>query len=213
LNRAIDAIQDCRVIAILRAPKATFFAAAADVLVAHGLRAVEFALTTEGSLEVLKQYCASAPPDACVGAGTVLTAGDARSAAAAGARYLVSPAFIPEVIEAGAGLGVPVIAGALTPTEILTAYTAGAQLVKIFPAALAGPGYLRLLRDPLPQVPLVPTGGVGLADASEYLDAGALAVGMGSQLLGDSLRSGDLGNLAERAGQLVRAVRQGTAHV
>jgi 2-dehydro-3-deoxyphosphogluconate aldolase / (4S)-4-hydroxy-2-oxoglutarate aldolase len=216
-QQTIDTIRDCRVVAVLRAPEASRFAAAADILVSHGIRAVEFALTTEGALGALEQYCSSGSPGApgssgavaCAGAGTVLTAGDARSAVSAGARYLVTPAFVPEVVEAGTELGVPVIAGAFTPTEILAAYRAGAPLVKVFPAALGGPAYLRLVRDPLPHIPLVPTGGIGVDQAADYLAAGAFAVGMGGQLLGDSLRGGDLNELAVRAQKLVDAIHAG----
>ena len=211
-RQTLDAIGDCRVVAVLRAPGSGLLMAAADVLVAHGVRVVEFALTTDGALDALERYCSTSPPTACVGAGTVLTASDARAAVGAGARYLVTPALVPAVVETGAELGVPVIAGAFTPTEILAAYTAGAELVKVFPAALGGPGYLRLVRDPLPHIPLVPTGGIGLDQAADYLAFGAFAVGMGSQLLGDSLRGGSLDELARRADQLVDAVHREPAH-
>ena len=205
-RQTLDVIHDCRVVAVLRAPGSRLLKAAADVLVTHGVRAVEFALTTEGALDALERYCSAAPAKACVGAGTVLTAADARSAVAAGGRYLVTPGFVPAVVETGAELGVPVIAGAFTPTEILAAYTAGAALVKVFPAALGGPAYLRLVRDPLPQIPLVPTGGIGLDQAADYISSGAFAVGMGGQLLGDSLRGGALDELGSRADKLMSAV-------
>jgi 2-dehydro-3-deoxyphosphogluconate aldolase / (4S)-4-hydroxy-2-oxoglutarate aldolase len=230
VRQTIDTIGDVRVIAVLRAPDASRLAAAADILVSHGVRAVEFALTTEGALEALERYRSSMEPSgvssgspgspgtsgsepagACVGAGTVLTAAQARSAVNAGARYLVTPAFVPEVIEAGAELAVPVVSGAFTPTEILAAYNAGAPLVKVFPAALGGPSYLRLVRDPLPHIPLVPTGGISIDQAADYLAAGAFAVGMGGQLLGDSLRGGDLNELAMRAKRLVAAISAGTS--
>ena len=114
----------------------------------------------------------------------MLTASDARAAVAAGARYLVTPALVPAVVETGAELGVPVIAGAFTPTEILAAYAAGAAVGEGFPC---GPGRSQLppscARDPLPHIPLVPTGGIGLDQAADYLAFGAFAVGMGSQLL------------------------------
>ena len=212
VRQTIGTIRDCRVVAVLRAPEASRFAAAADILVSRGVRAVEFALTTDGALGALERYCSSGSEatGACVGAGTVLTAAQALSAVNAGARYLVTPAFVPEVVETGAERGVPVIAGAFTPTEILAAYNAGAPLVKVFPAALGGPAYLRLVRDPLPHIPLVPTGGIGLDQAADYLAAGAFAVGMGGQLLGDSLRGGDLDALAMRAKKLVEALGQGT---
>jgi 2-dehydro-3-deoxyphosphogluconate aldolase/(4S)-4-hydroxy-2-oxoglutarate aldolase len=206
---ALRAIREGRIVAVLRAADAGRLAAAADVLVSHGIRAVEFALTTPGALDALDRYCSSAAAEACVGAGTVLTAADARSAVTAGARFLVTPAVVPEVIAAGTELGVPVVAGALTPTEILAAATAGAALVKVFPAALGGPAYLRLIRDPLPQVPLVPTGGIGLGEVADYLSAGAVAVGLGGQLLGDALRGGSLSELGRRAAQLRQLIGDG----
>lgn len=203
---AVEVIGRCRTIAVLRSHDASHFAEIVDVLVSAGVPAVEFALTTPGALDALARYASSAPPEACLGAGTVLTALDARRAVDAGASYLVTPTFTSEVIDAGTTLGVPVFAGALTPTEILQAHTAGAAAVKVFPAALGGPSYLRLVRDPLPEVPLVPTGGVRLDDVTDYLDAGAFAVGMGSQLTGDAAVGGDLAALGTRAEQLVAAV-------
>ncbi len=207
-RQALDTIRDCRIVAVLRAPGPELLGAAADVLVRHGVLAVEFALTTPGAIEAIERYCSGAPADACIGAGTVLTAADARSAISAGARFLVTPAFVPEVVATGVELGVPVIAGALTPTEILAAYTAGAPLVKVFPAALGGPAYLRLVRDPLPHIPLVPTGGIGLGQVADYMAAGAIAVGMGGQLLGDSLRGGSLDALGSRADEVVKLAHE-----
>ncbi|HXW79035.1 MAG TPA: bifunctional 4-hydroxy-2-oxoglutarate aldolase/2-dehydro-3-deoxy-phosphogluconate aldolase, partial [Acidimicrobiales bacterium] len=131
-RQTVETIRDGGVVAVLRAPEASLLAKAADVLVSNGVRAVEFALTTDGALGALERYCSSATPSgspgatgseagACVGAGTVLTAEEARRAVEAGARYLVTPAFVPEVVATGTELGVPVIAGAFTPTEILAA--------------------------------------------------------------------------------------------
>ncbi len=206
MNKALQTIRESRAIAVLRAAEPTHLAAVADVLVASGIRAVEIALTTPGALGAIEAYSAAAPAEACLGAGTVLTEAEAIAAIDAGARYLVTPALVHEVITTGLDRGVPVLAGALTPTEILAAYTAGASAVKVFPAALGGPAYIRLVRDPLPAVPLVPTGGVRLENVGDYLAAGAIAVGTGSQLTGDALRGGDLAALAERARRLVAAV-------
>lgn len=206
MQQPLEVIGETRIVAVLRAPEGSWLVAAADVLVRSGVRAVELALTTPGALEALERYAAAAPEEACLGAGTVLTAAQARAAVAAGARYLVTPSVVPEVIAAGAEAGVPVVAGALTPTEILTAHRAGASVVKVFPATVFGPSYLRLVHDPLPQIPLVPTGGIGLDDAAGYLAAGAYAVGVGGQLLGDALRGGDLDALARRAEGLVKTL-------
>ena len=206
MDDALETIRTCRVVAVLRAGEPTHLGRVAGTLVAAGVHAVEIALTTPGALAALEAFAATAPAAACLGAGTVLTAEQARAAIDAGARYLVTPAVVPEVIRVGIERSIPVLAGALTPTEILAAHRQGASMVKVFPAALGGPAYLRLVRDPLPDVPLVPTGGVQLTDAAEYLAAGAVAVGTGSQLTGDALRGGDLDALTARAEMLVAAV-------
>ncbi|MEC3915900.1 bifunctional 4-hydroxy-2-oxoglutarate aldolase/2-dehydro-3-deoxy-phosphogluconate aldolase [Nocardia sp. CDC160] len=184
------------VIAILRAPSAERFAEVAAVLQESGITAVEFTLNSAGALDALRECAGFAHP---VGAGTVLTAADAARAVAAGAAYLITPAVIEEVIAEGRRLGVPVLSGALTPTEIHRAWTLGSSMVKVFPAAVGGPDYIKAVRAPLPDIPLVPTGGVGLREARAYLDAGAAALGIGSPLLGDACAGGDLDALRERA--------------
>jgi 2-dehydro-3-deoxyphosphogluconate aldolase/(4S)-4-hydroxy-2-oxoglutarate aldolase len=147
-----------------------------------------------------------------VGAGTVTSAAQARDAALAGAQFIVSPGLDVEIIRAGHALGRPVIAGVLTPTEIMAATRAGADWLKIFPcAALGGASYLRALRGPFPDLQLLPTGGVSLQTAADYLDAGAVALGVGSELVNAAeLRAGGEARLRERAlafAEIVRAAR------
>ncbi|WP_084654655.1 bifunctional 4-hydroxy-2-oxoglutarate aldolase/2-dehydro-3-deoxy-phosphogluconate aldolase [Nocardia altamirensis] len=185
------------VIAILRAPTANRFAEVAAVLHECGITAVEFTLTSAGALDALRDY-----PGHSIGVGTVLTAADAGRAVAAGAAYLITPIVSEEVIAEGRRLGVPVISGALTPTEIHRAWTAGSTMVKVFPASVGGPEYVKAIRAPLPDIPLVPTGGVALDEAMAYLDAGATALGIGSPLLGDACTGGDLDALRDRASVL-----------
>lgn len=185
-----------KVVAILRGPDGRRILPAARVLLEAGLP-LELPLTTPGALAAVEEL-------GCVGAGTVLTAAQARDAVGAGAAFLVTPAVVPEVIAYGAARGVPVYAGALTPTEVLAAHRAGATRVKIFPASAVGPGYLAALRQPFPGLAFVPVGGIGLAEARAYLDAGAAAVGVGSPLVGDAPVTGDLDGLRERA-QIGRA--------
>ncbi|WP_330179706.1 bifunctional 4-hydroxy-2-oxoglutarate aldolase/2-dehydro-3-deoxy-phosphogluconate aldolase [Nocardia sp. NBC_01503] len=187
---------DIPVIAILRAANAKRFAEVTAVLHESGITAVEFTLTTAGALDALRDCAGFAHP---IGAGTVLTAADAARAVDAGAAYLITPVVSVEVIEEGRRLGVPVISGALTPTEIRQAWIAGSAMVKVFPAAIGGPGYIRAVRAPLPDIPLVPTGGVGLGELRAYLDAGATALGIGAPLIGDACAGGDLDALRERA--------------
>jgi len=149
-------------------------------------------------VRVIGELASRAPKGSVIGAGTVLTRDDVARAADAGAQFMVSPAVTESVAES-ASRGIAVLAGALTPTEAVTAMAMGATAVKLFPASFGGPGYLRALRDPLPLVPFVPVGGVDAALAAEYLTAGAVAVGVGSPLVGDSARGGDLDALCTRA--------------
>ncbi|MFD9379157.1 bifunctional 4-hydroxy-2-oxoglutarate aldolase/2-dehydro-3-deoxy-phosphogluconate aldolase [Streptomyces sp. NPDC059999] len=194
-------------IAILRSRSPRHFAATADALHDAGIRAVEFTLTTPGVLDALREYARSKPAGLALGAGTVMTPFDAQRAVEAGATYLITPATRPDVIREGRRLGVPVLPGALTPSEIAVAWGAGATMVKLFPASLGGPDYLRAVRAPLPDIPLVPTGGIGLVEACAYLAAGATALGMGSPLVGDACEGGDLDALRERAATLLDGIR------
>jgi 2-dehydro-3-deoxyphosphogluconate aldolase/(4S)-4-hydroxy-2-oxoglutarate aldolase len=203
-----DALAACPVVAILRAPSADRFPDIIDVLTEAGVRAVELTFTTPGVLDAIAAASAHGYAGIALGAGTVLTAEDARRAVDAGAGYLISPTISPEVLAEGARLGVPVVPGAMTPTEILAAYTAGAAMVKVFPCGeIGGPGFLKAVRGPLPNIPLLPTGGVGLDVARDYLEAGAAAVGIGSPLQGDAASAGgDLSALRDRAKRLVASL-------
>jgi 2-dehydro-3-deoxyphosphogluconate aldolase / (4S)-4-hydroxy-2-oxoglutarate aldolase len=195
------------VVAILRAADAGRFLEVGRVLYAAGVRAVEVTLTSSGALEAFARLREELPSDALLGVGTVRSAGDAERAVGAGATYLIAPDFRPEVVSWAVERGVPVVPGALTPTEIAAAWGAGATAVKVFPvSAVGGPAYLKAVRAPLPEVPLVPTGGVGIDDIGAYLAAGAVAVGIGSPLLGDAGDpGGDLDALGERARRAVAA--------
>lgn len=166
----------------------------------EGLSLVEITLTCPDALEAVATLAAE--PAFCVGVGTVLSPADAQAAVTAGAAFLVTPMGVPGL--AGAGLPVPLIGGAATPTEVLAQATGGAAAVKIFPAgSLGGPGFLKSLRQVLPRIALVPTGGVSLDNAGSYLAAGALAVGLGSDLLGaDLLERGDRAGFAARMARL-----------
>ncbi|MEU2655272.1 bifunctional 4-hydroxy-2-oxoglutarate aldolase/2-dehydro-3-deoxy-phosphogluconate aldolase [Streptomyces sp. NPDC007325] len=195
------------VIAILRSASATRFGEVADCLLASGVRAVEFTLTTPGVLDVLREYAADAPPGLALGAGTVTSPAAAQAAVEAGATYLITPATCVDVIAEAVRLDVPVLSGAYTPTEILTAWRAGATMVKLFPAATGGPEYLKAVRAPLPGIPLVPTGGISAADAPAYLAAGATALGVGGPLVGDACEGGSLTALADRASAFLDGIR------
>jgi 2-dehydro-3-deoxyphosphogluconate aldolase / (4S)-4-hydroxy-2-oxoglutarate aldolase len=195
------------VVAILRAANAERFLEVGRVLYEEGVRAIEVTLTSEGALEAFGRLRGELPGDALLGVGTVRSVGDAERAVGAGATYLVAPDFRGEVVAFAVGRGLPVVPGALTPTEVVAAWGAGATAVKVFPvSAVGGVAYVKAVRAPLPEVPLVPTGGVGIDDIGAYLDAGAVAVGVGSPLVGDAGEpGGDLRGLAERARRAVAA--------
>lgn len=195
-----------RLVAIIRGTDRDAATAAALVLFEEGISCVEIALTTPGALEAIEKIRRQLPDGAWVGAGTVLTAADATDAAAAGAQFVVTPG-VTESIPAAAGLGLPVLAGAFTATEAMDAMSRGASAVKLFPASAAGPGYLSALRGPLPGIPFIAVGGVGLAEAPGFFRAGAVALGVGSPLVGDAATpAGNLGNLRTRARQFIQVV-------
>jgi 2-dehydro-3-deoxyphosphogluconate aldolase/(4S)-4-hydroxy-2-oxoglutarate aldolase len=192
-----------RVVAILRAGDSARAEAVVDVLVDGGIRCIELTMTTPGALDVVERLAARVADVVDLGVGTVLTAAEVDRAVDAGACFVVSPSVVPAVIGAATRHGIASYPGALTPTEIHGAWSLGASAVKLFPAGSFGPGYLAALRAPLPDIPIVPTGGIGAGEAAAWLDAGAAALGMGGPLIGDAMTAtGDLGALAER----VRAV-------
>lgn len=201
-----QALATCPVVAILRAGSAERFGEITDVLVDAGIRAVEFTFTTPGVVEAIKAYASSKPADVVLGAGTVTSTEDAQRAVDAGATYLVAPTVDLDVIGWAVTHDIPILPGALTPTEIHTAWRAGAYAVKLFPASIGGPSYLKAIRGPLPDVPLVPTGGIDVANARAYLDAGAKALGIGSPLQGAVATDENFAALAERARVLVAGV-------
>jgi 2-dehydro-3-deoxyphosphogluconate aldolase/(4S)-4-hydroxy-2-oxoglutarate aldolase len=212
MSTLIEQLAAVPVVAILRAAGAGRFLQVGRVLYGAGVRAVEVTLTSEGALAALGRLREELPGDALLGVGTVRSVGDAERAVEAGAAYLVAPDFRAEVVAWAGERGVAVVPGALTPTEIAAAWAAGATAVKVFPvSAVGGPAYLKAVRAPLPEVPLVPTGGVGIDDIGAYLAAGAAAVGIGAPLLGDAGDpGGDLDALADRARRAVAAAT-GTA--
>jgi len=191
-------LQQERLLAIVRGTDPDAAVAASLTLFAAGIRFLEVSLVTTDALAIIAEVARLAPADCAVGAGTVLTIDDVLQSAAAGATFMVTPA-VTDAVKESARLGLPVCAGALTPTEVVAARLAGATVVKLFPASFGGPAYLKALRDPLPEVPFVPVGGVDAARAAEYFKVGAVAVGVGSPLLGDAVRGGDLHALSARA--------------
>ncbi|MEH1102752.1 bifunctional 4-hydroxy-2-oxoglutarate aldolase/2-dehydro-3-deoxy-phosphogluconate aldolase [Micromonospora sp. CPCC 205561] len=196
-----------RVLAIIRGTDTAAAVAAGTALLQEGVRVVEVALTTPDALQAIEALRAVAPAGSLVGAGTVLTTADVADVAAAGAQFVVTPAVVESIAEA-ARRGLPVAAGALTPTEAYTATRMGASVVKLFPASVGGPAYLRAVRDPFPDIPFVAVGGVGPDDVPGYFRAGAIAVGLGGPLVGDAASGGDLDALRSRARTYLAAVRE-----
>jgi 2-dehydro-3-deoxyphosphogluconate aldolase/(4S)-4-hydroxy-2-oxoglutarate aldolase len=167
-----------------------------EALLAGGIHAFEVTLNSQSAFRVITALAARfGPDDLLIGAGTVLDLDQARSAVDAGARFLVMPYTDLAIVKWAAGRDLPVFPGAFSPTEIVAAWRAGATAVKLFPASGVGPTFVRELRGPLPEIPLIPTGGVTLENAPAYIAAGALAVGMGSWLTG----GGNPGVIRERA--------------
>lgn len=194
----MDGLGQSRLLAIIRGRDVQASVRTAVVLVEEGFRHLEVSLNTVDASTVIEAICREVQDVATVGAGTVLTEDDAARVASAGARFIVTPALAPSV-DVGVRLQLPVIAGALTPTEVFSAMDRGAVAVKLFPASLGGPRYLSALRDPFPDVPFVPVGGVDGEAAADYFSRGALAVGLGSPLIGDAASGGDLDALRARA--------------
>ena len=192
------AVATQRVVAIVRALDADAARAAVWSLVEAGLQVVEVSLTTPGALEVIAEVAARRVPGLVLGAGTVLDGATARLAVLAGARFLVSPSLQEDVLLTAHRYGVATLPGAATAAEAVRAMELGADLVKLFPASAYGPKATGDLLQALPQVPLVPTGGVTLADAPDYIRAGAVAVGIGS-----SLTRGGPAEAAERVARLL----------
>ena len=175
--------EDDRVLAILRYREPCDLGAVVDALRAGGIRSIEVTADTPGALDEVRR---ARREDAPIGAGTIRTSEEARAFVDAGAGFLVSPGLVPEIVRAGLEGGVPTIPGVLSPTEIMTAVAAGANVVKLFPASLGGPGYLAVLLGPFPGVRFVPTGGIAVSDVPAWLEAGAVCVGLGSSLVGGS---------------------------
>jgi 2-dehydro-3-deoxyphosphogluconate aldolase / (4S)-4-hydroxy-2-oxoglutarate aldolase len=201
-------IEQGTLVSVVRAASADLAVAAVEAILEGGISIFEITLTVPGAVQVIEGLVKRFGVRALIGAGTVLTAEQAEACIDAGAEFVVSPGFDAATIELVLSKGVPCIPGALTPTEVITAYKAGVDMVKIFPcSAMGGAKYLRALRGPLPQVKMLPTGGVNAATAHEYLAAGAAALGIGSELVDPAaLSAGKLDLITARAKELVDAV-------
>jgi 2-dehydro-3-deoxyphosphogluconate aldolase/(4S)-4-hydroxy-2-oxoglutarate aldolase len=202
-------IADGGVVAVIRLQDGSKLRAVVNALARGGITALEVTMTVPRAIVLIAEIAPSLPPGFLLGAGTVVDPDTARAAVKAGARYIVSPVFRPAVIEASHAAGAAAMPGCFSPTEILAAWDAGADVVKVFPATALGPAYFKDLKGPMPQVRLMPTGGVSLENAAEWIRAGAVAVGVGGALVDAKLvAAGDFAGITERARRFVERVRQ-----
>jgi 2-dehydro-3-deoxyphosphogluconate aldolase / (4S)-4-hydroxy-2-oxoglutarate aldolase len=195
------------VVAVLRASHAAAYLPVVKALAAAGVTSIELTLTTPGTIEELPRLI-DAAPEAELGVGTVLTRRDAEASIDAGARFLVTPAVKPEVIAAAIERSIPILPGALTPTEVHLAWDLGASAVKIFPASTVGADYIKHLAGPFPSLATVPSGGIALEDIAGWVNAGSTAVSLGGPLIGDVFAGGNTVELTQRATRALRAVRE-----
>ncbi|HEY8599085.1 MAG TPA: bifunctional 4-hydroxy-2-oxoglutarate aldolase/2-dehydro-3-deoxy-phosphogluconate aldolase [Thermomicrobiales bacterium] len=200
------ALEETRIVAILRRTDASRAIETARAILAGGVRAIEVTCDSDGVFEMIQAISAEFGDRMLVGAGTVLDIETAEKALKAGATYIVSPHTDAALIGAMAERGVPCVPGAFTPTEALTAWRAGAVVVKLFPSGPVGPGHLKDLRGPLRQIPFLPTGGVTLGNAPDFIAAGAWGLGIGSALVdGPLVAAGRFDELTRRAAGFIAA--------
>jgi len=202
-------VLDCGIVSVIRAGSGERLGDVAEALLAGGVEVLEVTFTIPGALRVLEQLADRLGDRALIGAGTILDTETARAAMLAGAEFIVSPTTNLDVIEISRRYGKLVMPGAMTPTEVVSAWQAGADIVKIFPSDVGGPKHLKALRGPLPQVRMMPTGGVNLETAAEFLRAGACALGVGGSLVeAKAVESGDMARIESLARQFVQIVRE-----
>jgi 2-dehydro-3-deoxyphosphogluconate aldolase / (4S)-4-hydroxy-2-oxoglutarate aldolase len=210
-----DRIMEVGIVPVVRASSSREARIAAEAVCQGGIPIVEITMTVPGALDVIRELARNNPSKVLVGAGTVLNPEVARRCLDAGAEFLVSPGLNVGTVEFAVREGTLIMAGALTPTEVIAAWESGADLVKVFPCGqVGGAKYIKALRGPLPQVPLVPTGGVNLNTAAEFIEAGAVALGIGGELVqADALKSNKPEIIVENARKFLAIVKQARAQM
>ncbi len=210
-----DRITEIGIVPVVRASSPRDARIAADAVCEGGIPIVEITMTVPGAIDVIRELTKNAASEVLVGAGTVLNAEAARRCLDAGAQFLVSPGLNLQTVELAVREGKLMMAGALTPTEIITAWEAGSDFVKVFPCGqVGGAKYIRALKGPLPQVRLVPTGGVNLDTAAEFIQAGAAALGVGGELVqAEALKSNKPEIIVENARRFLAIVKQARAQM
>jgi 2-dehydro-3-deoxyphosphogluconate aldolase/(4S)-4-hydroxy-2-oxoglutarate aldolase len=208
-EKSLEKIRTVRLIPIVRTPSPEDASRAAEAVIAGGIGIAEITMTVPHALRVLEQVAEKFAGDVLLGAGTVLDPETCRAAILAGAEFIVTPALDPRVIEMARRYSKPCLPGALTPTEVVTAWQAGADMVKIFPCGpVGGPRYIKALKGPLPHIDMVPTGGVSLETAAQFIEAGSTAVAVGSELVDVKiLQEGNLEVITERSKKFLEAIR------
>ena len=207
-NNQFQQLSQSKVIAILRCEKVDSLVDVAKALLEGGIRIMEVTFTVPKALQIIEAVADQLGDQILLGAGTVLDTATARSAMLAGAEFFVSPGTSLEVIQTCRTYDKMVIPGAMTPTEVLTAWQAGCDAVKIFPSDCLGPKHIKALKGPLPQIPLIPTGGINAENAREFMDARALAVGVGGSLAPKSaIERGDLDMIRNNAAELCKSLQ------
>ena len=209
-HEVLEALRNSGGVAVLRTENPEDLVTVSRALSEGGVKFIEITMTVPGALEIIRDAVAELKDsDVFIGAGTVMDAQTTRAVIIAGAQFVVGPAFDLETVRLCNSYGVAVMPGALTPTEIFQAWKSGADVVKVFPADIGGPDYLKTIKEPMPQVELMPTKGVDLETAGAYIKAGAIAVGAGSRLVSKALIAAkQYSRITENAAQMVRIVRE-----
>lgn len=212
-DQVLSFIKETAIVPVVRAASAAEALRAIEATYRGGIRAAEITMTVPGALRLLEQCAEQFGEKLVIGAGTVLDPETARSCILAGAQFLVTPSLRVATIEMARRYGKAIVPGALTPTEVLTAWESGADIVKVFPC-LAGPAYIKALKGPFPQIDMIPTGGVNLKTAGEFLKAGACAVAVGGELMdAKSIAEGRFDRIEEKAREYVEAVAAAKAEL
>jgi 2-dehydro-3-deoxyphosphogluconate aldolase / (4S)-4-hydroxy-2-oxoglutarate aldolase len=214
-SQVLERIKSIGVIPVVRASSGDEALQAVEAIKAGGLPILEITMTVPGAVDIIEKVAARYGDEVLVGAGTVLNAETAKNCLQAGAKFIVSPALNLETIAFCRNAGCAVMPGALTPTEVVTAWSAGADMVKVFPCgAMGGASYIKSLKAPLPQIELVPTGGVSLTTAASFIQAGAAAIGVGADLVDiKAIRAGQSERITETTRAYIEAVRSARAGI
>jgi len=208
----LDRIESLGLLAVLRGPSPELTVRMVEALAAGGVYGIEITYSTPNAEAVVAELAEKFGDRILLGMGTLIRPEQAASAKAAGAQFLVSPVCDPELVRAMVATGLPVMAGALTPTEVLQAHQLGSDVVKIFPGSMTGPSYIKALKGPFPYIRMMPTGGVNASNIADWFAAGVVAVGAGSELCPPKLaKEGRFDEISERAREFVRIVEAARA--